>query len=274
MIRRRFIDVAEGQIHTRMAGEDNGGVPLVMIYASPYSAKMIEPLIAAVGTSRWAIGLDPLGQGDSSPPAVDSPDIAYFADSVVRAMDALGVDQFDLYGVHTGVHIGAEAAVLHSQRVRKLVFEAPGLETNWAFREEYAAHVEEEVPLDHWGTQFLTAFNITKDLYLFWPYYRYEADNVRTKGLPSAQELHDRTVELAKSLATYRHAYVAALRNDLPARYPQITCPVMVTAPPGDPNAAALPKVAELLQSGTVVPYPESGAPEEFAATMAAWLAT
>ena len=48
-VRRSFVDVPHGQVHVRSAGD--GGVPLVMLHASPFSAKVLEPLVATAETA-------------------------------------------------------------------------------------------------------------------------------------------------------------------------------------------------------------------------------
>ena len=45
-IRRGFADIAEGQVHYREAGRaQSAALPLVMLHASPGSAKLLEPLM-------------------------------------------------------------------------------------------------------------------------------------------------------------------------------------------------------------------------------------
>jgi pimeloyl-ACP methyl ester carboxylesterase len=67
-IRRGFADVAEGQVHYREAGQSaQGGLPLLMLHASPGSAKLLEPLMGELGRRRRVVATDTLGNGDSSP---------------------------------------------------------------------------------------------------------------------------------------------------------------------------------------------------------------
>jgi len=99
IIRRGFVSIAEGQVHYRhAAGPARPECPLVMLHASPGSSLMLVPLIAAFGASRPVYALDTLGNGDSVRPASAEPPLEYFADAHLRAIDALGLDTFDLYG--------------------------------------------------------------------------------------------------------------------------------------------------------------------------------
>src|SRR4051794_12191521 len=99
-IRRAFVDIEEGQVHYRTAGD--GGLPLLMLHPSPGSSLMLAPLIRELGRDRRVVAPDTLGNGDSAPPRSPSAAIEDFADAHLRAVTALGIERFDLYGSHTG----------------------------------------------------------------------------------------------------------------------------------------------------------------------------
>ena len=95
-IRRGFADIGGAfQVHYRTAGA-GGPRPLIILHPSPGSSKMMEPLIEAYAASRTVYGLDTLGNGDSSPPDLPAPDLAWFARGHMAAIDALEIDEFDL----------------------------------------------------------------------------------------------------------------------------------------------------------------------------------
>ena len=100
-VRRGFADIAEGQMHYRTCGPDNGPV-LVMLHGSPLSAHSVVPLMKEMGKTFRVIAPDMLGNGDSSAPQKIPVTIPYLSDAMTRAMDSLGLREYYLYGYHTG----------------------------------------------------------------------------------------------------------------------------------------------------------------------------
>lgn len=216
---RRFVDIPGGQVHYRTAGEDKGGTPLVMFHASPSSSKLLTPLIGKFGLTRRVIAPDTMGNGDSSaPPKTDSPEIDDFVDWHLAAMDKLGLGTVDLYGSHTGAGIAAEIAIRHPDRVRRLIVDGitgkatPG-ETD-ALVKKYAPGVT----ISHDGAYVTWLWSYIRDTFLFWPWFEHGPANVRDVGLPSADDLHDKFVELLKATRTYHLPYKAAFRHNTASR--------------------------------------------------------
>ena len=112
-IERAFARIREGQVHLRRAVPNVGEQhkPLVLLHSSPVASGSLVPLMQALGTRRPLIAPDTLGNGDSAPPDKDDPDIAYFADAMIRLLDALGLERIDLYGDRTGALIASEIAI-------------------------------------------------------------------------------------------------------------------------------------------------------------------
>ena len=126
-INRSFIPIAEGLVHYYEApAETKNAETLYLIHLSPYSARELIPLILRLrecSLSHRLIAPDTLGNGDSAPPAAGKGDIAYFADSVKRIWDELGVERAHVYGTHTGAPIAAELALTIPERVNKLILD-------------------------------------------------------------------------------------------------------------------------------------------------------
>eukprot|EP00456_Euglypha_rotunda_P017537 TRINITY_DN16032_c0_g1_i1.p3 TRINITY_DN16032_c0_g1~~TRINITY_DN16032_c0_g1_i1.p3 ORF type:complete len:122 (-),score=28.21 TRINITY_DN16032_c0_g1_i1:11-376(-) len=93
-IERGFVRIAEGQMHLRRTVPmDDTRPPLVLLHPSPGSSIQLVPLMEALvaADAPPLIALDTLGNGDSAAPASEAPDIAYFADAALRALDALEI---------------------------------------------------------------------------------------------------------------------------------------------------------------------------------------
>ena len=258
-IRRGFADISHGQIHYRHAGGD--GPPLVMLHASPGSSRQLEPLMTAFAPTRRVIAPDTLGNGDSAPPREARPTIDSLAAGALEALDALGLDRFDLYGTHTGASIAATIALLRPDRVRRLVLDGVGLYTP-AEQAAILADYLPEVPVDHQGLHVLWAWQFCRDTYLFWPWFRHDRTGVRDVGLPPAETLHAKFVEVMKAYGTYRASYRAAFEFDKRTRLPLLRVPTLAVCARSDMLFGYLDELAGLVPGATRQEIPGVGTPE------------
>lgn len=209
MIHRRFADLPARQVHFREAGR---GPPLLMLHASPGSARQLESRMAVLARQRRVIAPDTPGNGDSAPLQIAAPTIADYGAALVEFLDAMGLERCDVYGSHTGANIALYLAVTSPQRVRKIMFDGIGIFSD-ADREKYLARYAPPLALDLAGSQFLKAFMFCRDQYLFWPWFETAAANRREGGLPSPETLHDWVLEVCKSATTYHLSYRAAFAD-------------------------------------------------------------
>lgn len=265
-VRRGFADIAEGQVHYREAGWGRPGIPLVMLHASPGSALMLQPLLAELGAARRVVATDTLGNGDSAPPAQISPTIAYFADAHLRALGALGIDRFDLYGSHTGANIACEIAIAHPDRVRRLILDGVSLYTADE-RADMLANYAPGVTIDQNGTQLHWIWHFVRDVYLFWPWYRRDAAHRRTLGLPSADDLHDKVVEVLKAARTYHIPYRAAIAYDKEPRLPLVRTPTLLACAETDMFMEYFERARALMPGAETAVTCGTGSPAALAAT-------
>ncbi len=242
-VRRGFVDIEDGQVHFRTAGE--GEPPLVMFHRSPSSSLSLEPLIARIAKTRRVVAPDTLGNGHSSPPAAANPDLLYFAGAHLRALNALGIERFDAYGAHTGSKIALELALAHPERVRKVIFDGISLRAPEAAAELLSGI--EEVDVDHDGSQLMRAWHMVRDAYLFFPWWKHTADACRDLGLPDPVSLHGEVVDLLASICTYHLAYRAALVHSNEERLPLLTVPALVACAESDQLFPVIDEAAALV---------------------------
>ncbi len=234
-IRRGFVDVGDGQVHYRYAGEGQAGsVPLAMIHASPGSSKQLEGLVGALAAAGLrVVAPDTRGNGDSTPAAEPVPDLVDLAAAAFAALDQLLPGPFDLYGMHTGASIAMEIALAHPGRVRRLVIDGMGLYAADQ-RSEILQHYAREIVPDLEGTHLMQIWHFCRDKYLFWPYYNRTAEGRLPNGLPEAGMLHDMVVEVMKAARSYHQSYRAAFRHPKRDRLPLLRLPVLAVCSPSD----------------------------------------
>ena len=233
-IDRAFVRLAEGPVHYRYLddGRRRAGLPLVMLHASPGSSERLAPLIPGLANGRRVIAPDTLGNGDSPPPALRETTIAYYVDANLRLLDALGIEQADFYGMHTGAQIAAQLAVTQPRRVRKLVLDGVPLFTDEYKKEALANYAPEMAPQ-------------ADGSHLMWAWSR--SGSATT---PLAERQASVMLQL-KALTTYHIAYRAAFAQDVHALLPKITQPTLVMAIKRDPLSAFVDQAAAMIPGAT-----------------------
>jgi len=241
-IMRGFVSISEGQVHYRYttpAAADGNRLPLWMVHASPASSIGLVGLMHELGRTRAVVAPDTLGNGDSAPPAPASPDIAYYAQSSLRVMDALGIEKADLYGSHTGAHIVAEMAIAQPDRFGRMILDGIGM-FSAADKQDLLANYAPAMQPDAFGTQFHWAWHFVRDQGWFFPWFRRDAAHLRGTDAPSTQALHEFTLEVLKALGTYHLAYRAAFAHADYDRLPLVRIPTLVMAEDTDPLKAGV----------------------------------
>lgn len=257
---RAFCRIAEGQVHYRVVKGDDALPPIVLLHASPSSSRWMVPLAEALAPlGRTVIAPDTLGNGDSPPPAVDEPDIAYFADSVIRLMDALGYDRFVPYGAHTGARIACELAAAYPERVPAAVFDGIK-EYDDAMRERIIAHYAPTPEPDAHGTHFVWAFHFVRDQALYFPHFERNPEHRLPGFMPPPHVLHDAALDVLKALGTYAKPYIAAFRYRATQRMPLIRGQVLFLKAERELAElnAAIEEMAALVPQGRTVAVPST----------------
>lgn len=234
-IDRAFIRIEEGLLHYRHIDPgQSDNLPLYLAHAGPVSSASLSPLLLSFSNDRRLIAPDTLGYGDSAPPASETPDLSYFADSVARTLDALNIETVDFYGTHTGAHIGCEFAIRHPQRVRRIIFDGMGVyegETRKDYLANYAPH---KTP-DAFGSQFTWAWQFLRDQSFFFPHFKKTPEHRLNGGVMPDDMLHEFTLDVLKALRTYHIGYEAVFHHETRQRLPLIDQPLFLMAQSWDP---------------------------------------
>jgi pimeloyl-ACP methyl ester carboxylesterase len=245
---RAFVRLQEGLVHYRHAGDRaSNTLPLYMVHAGPGSSAGIAPLIAELSRDRFVVAPDTLGNGDSAAPSVRNPDLIYYADSVLRVMDALKLDKVDYFGTHTGAHIGVELLLTRPDRFRRVIFDGIGIFPD-DLKKDMLENYAPEVAPDEFGRHFVWAWNFVRDQSLHFPYFKREPAYKLNNPVPPAEALHRSVTEVLKALTTYHNGYRAVFRHDTKGRLAQVkNVPLLFMASEPDPLHEYLDAAAALV---------------------------
>lgn len=238
---RRFADLAEGQVHYwhGAPGDQNAAhdkTPLLFLPPGPHSARVQTPLLDALAALRPVYAPDIMGMGDSDAPPMADPDLAYFADAVLRFAETVGLERFAVYGSNLSARIGVDMALQQPERIHTLIlnrmvfFEGETL-AMWA-----AGHVPKVQP-DQEGAYVMFLWSRLRDLNTYVPWFQKGPENLRGSGLPSADILHLSFVEQVKMAPTMHLAFDAYWAYPLAAKLPQLNVRTVL----GAEDAARVP---------------------------------
>lgn len=257
-IERAFVRIEEGQLHLRrLAAADPSAPPLLLLHASPASSWFMQNLMLALrssGVRGEIVAPDTPGNGDSCVPAVDEPDIGYFADAMRRLCDALGLATADVYGTHTGARIACELAAAFPDRVRRVVLDGI-TEYPDELRELVIANYAPVVEPDAYGRHLIWAFNFCRDQALFFPHFMQQPQNRLAVPIPPPDILHRITLDVLKSLGSYSKPYIAAFRYKAFERMGRIAAPTLLLKPESELEILnrSVARALEILTDGRAV---------------------
>jgi pimeloyl-ACP methyl ester carboxylesterase len=121
-IRHRTLPVPWGVVHIREAGQ--GNVPLVCLHQTPRSGDEFREVMELLSPSHRVLAMDLPGMGRSTPHRSGA-GIANYADAIIAACAADGIERCHLIGHHTGAAVAAQVAAMKPGLVASLVLSSP-----------------------------------------------------------------------------------------------------------------------------------------------------
>lgn len=208
-ITRGYADCRDGQVHYRRTATVPGR-PLVFLHQTASSGAMFELVMARMGARRTTFAFDTPGFGNSYVPQ-GAVSLAYFAERLVEALDALGIGEFDLCGHHTGGCIALEISAMIPDRVKSLALIGPVI-----------ASPEER---DTYRGTFVSPFAFKADgshLKVAWDY-------LASLGANNTPELHHRElIDHLQGVATMPKAFSAVWDQDSQDRLKSVAVPLLL----------------------------------------------
>lgn len=207
-IRKGYADCSAGQIHFRRVAGD--GTPIVFFQQTASSSKMYVKVMTALTGEYPMIAFDTPGFGESFDP-VSRPTMAQYADWLLEAIDALGLERFHIFGHHTGACLAVELGARHPARVASLMMVGP-VPLTAEERAEFGRHFGAPIAPTADGSY----------LQVTWDY-------LKTLGAHADLELHHRElVDTTRAYLGRSMAYGAVWDQDWTALYRQVRCPLLL----------------------------------------------
>lgn len=229
-VHKGFVTVDGCRLHYVRQGR---GPAVVLLHASPCSAKVMSELQAVWGREFTTFAFDLPGFGLSQAPADGEITIERLADLIAGAMRAIGLRQGALYGRHTGASVALELVLRHPHLASMLltdglpIFAAPYTE------QRLTEYLPDITPQWHGGHLTWTFFRY-REQHIFWPWDAPDLAHRADADLPDIDFLHRGTLELLEAADTYARTYRAAFLHQALPRIGDVKVPVYFGNRPGD----------------------------------------
>lgn len=126
LVHRGFHNGPYGALHYRLANPPIDSKlqqprrPIVLLHTSPNSSRVFDALVISLSATRSVLALDTPGFGESEAP-MQPIGIEQFAATALDLIIALGFDEVDVLGYHTGAMTAIELALLAPDRIKHVV---------------------------------------------------------------------------------------------------------------------------------------------------------
>jgi pimeloyl-ACP methyl ester carboxylesterase len=182
------------------------------------------PVIDSVSDRCHVIAPDTPGYGASDPLPEPGDDLAPYVDWLLGLVDALGLEQFVLYGSATGAQIAIEFSHAHPERLKHLLLDNAVHFTD-AERADIMARYFPDIAPRKDGSHLIQAWAMAKGLFRGFPWYEKPE-----KPLPEPPLSLVQATVLAYLVAgeDYARAYKAAFNNERAVRVQSLTVPTTI----------------------------------------------
>ena len=216
------------------------------------------------------IAPDTPGFGYSDPLPGSPMTIAEFGSATQAFTDALGLQRYAVFGMHTGGLIATWLAWNDPQRVSALVVDGYAAFT----AEESALYGEAYLPpfVPQWdGSHLRWLWSRIREQKYFFPWYDGRAESAMLIAAQTTASTREAVMDVLDVGDTYRAGYAAAFRHNDHHWIAELKVPAWLVYRHGDPLLAHMPRLRDLPANVSVVEQPD-GIPAMHA-DMERWLA-
>lgn len=267
VISRGFVSIDGRQVHFRHAGS---GPALLLIHQSPQNSRMWLPMIERFARHYTVIAPDTPGFGYSDPLPGKPMRIAEFGQATQAFADALGLQRYAVFGMHTGGLIATWLAWADPRRVGALVVDGYAAFTP----EESATYGETYLPpfVPQWdGSHLRWLWSRMREQKYFFPWYDGRAQAAMLIPPQTTASTREAVMDVLEVGDTYRAGYAAAFRHNDHHWLSELKMPAWLVYRHGDPLLAHMPRLRDLPANVAVVE--EAAGIPAMQAAMEQWLA-
>lgn len=263
---RHFVRIDGRHVHYRRAGS---GPALLLLHQSPQNSRMFLDMMARHSAHYTVIAPDTPGFGYSDPLPEGRHEVADFGRATLEFANAVALDRFAVFGMHTGGLIAAWLAWSQPSRVAALAVDG------------YAAFTPEESALygDAYLPPFVPAWDGSHLRWLwarmreqkyFFPWYDGRAEAAMAIAPQSPRQTHEAVRDVLDVGDHYRSGYAAAFRHNDHHWLAELAVPAWLVYRHDDPLRAHLPRLQGL--PGHVRVVDEPGGIPAMQRAMEGWL--
>jgi pimeloyl-ACP methyl ester carboxylesterase len=220
-----FVQAPHGQVFVRAYGEPVRPA-VILLHGAPGTGLKLEADARRLAEQAYVLVPDLPGVGQSDTPSDDRSILAAAQDTVSAIADSLDLERFVLAATGCGCAIAAGFAQRGDPRLSAVLLEDPP-----APDAVTAALIAPEIELSPEGAHWLTVWLMLRDDQIYRPWFDGAVSAQRkTQGNFGADWLHDQTVALMTSRATYHRLPRAAHAFDVSHAVTQAKAPVQICA--------------------------------------------
>jgi pimeloyl-ACP methyl ester carboxylesterase len=265
-IQRRFVSVNGRQVHYRIAGT---GPALLLIHQSPQNSRMWHAMMQRFADRYTVIAPDTPGFGYSDPLPGNPMTIADFGTATLAFCEAIGLQRFAVFGMHTGGLIATWLAWANPQRVAALVVDGYAAFTP----EESALYGDAYLPpfVPQWdGSHLRWLWSRMREQKYYFPWYDGRAEAAMRIAPQTTESTRETVMDVLDVGDTYRAGYAAAFRHNDHHWVSELKMPSWLVFRHGDPLLAHMPRLLDLPGNVQLIEEPDGIAAMH--AKMDAWL--
>lgn len=117
----QFMSLSGMQVHLRDEGPKDDALPIILLHGTSASLHTWNGWTEVLAKHHRVIRFDMQGFGLTGPHPKDQYRIENFAESLIKLMDKMGIDNAIVAGNSLGGYVAWSAAVLYPQRIAKLI---------------------------------------------------------------------------------------------------------------------------------------------------------
>lgn len=232
LIRKRYADLPEGQVHVHERA--GAAPPIIFLHQTASSAASFDDVLAVMRLPNRLIAIDTPGFGGSFDPP-GTPDMGDYARWILATCDSLDTGPCHLVGHHTGASLAIEIACDAPARVLSLALVGPVFMTDAersafedAYREPFAPRRDGSHLLENWN--YAAMFN---------------------PDCP-VEIVHREVVAMLRAWRGRVQAYRAVARHDTAARAEGVDQPVLLLTSPDDYFHATFDRAAAVFPDARI----------------------